>query len=182
MSGSTHLDHLRALARYNRWFNGRLYDCAAELSDAERKRDLGAFFRSLHGTFDHLLLTDRIWLARAERACGPFRALADAPAPPAALTGFDHELYSDFAELRRERDRTDAVIVAWLAELDAAALAKSMRYANSRGIEREHPLWFFFAHFFNHQTHHRGQATTILFQLGRDPGITDLIARWGAPE
>jgi uncharacterized damage-inducible protein DinB len=181
MSGSTHLDHLRALARYNPWFNGRLYECAAELSDEERKRDLGAFFRSLHGTLNHLLLTDRVWLARAERACGPFRALADAPPLP-RLQSFDQELCADFIELRRERERTDATIVAWLAELDDAALARSMRYVNTRGMEREHPLWFFFAHFFNHQTHHRGQATTLLMQLGRDPGLTDLIALWGQPE
>lgn len=181
MQASTHLAHLRELARYNRWFNGSVYDTAALLSDAERKRDLGAFFRSVHGTLNHLLLTDRIWLARIDRVCGPFRALA-AAAPPPELRGFDQELFSEFRELRREREATDSDVCELLSELDADTIARPMRYSNSRGVEREHPLWFTFAHLFNHQTHHRGQLTTLLFQLGRDPGVTDLVSRWGAPQ
>ncbi len=181
MSESTHLDHLRALARYNGWFNARLYACAAQLSDAERKRDLGAFFRSVHGTLNHLLLTDRLWLARIEAACGPFRALAGAaPLPP--FRGLDHELCADFDELQRQREATDAAIDALLGELGAGALAAPMRYANTRGAVREHALWFTFAHLFNHQTHHRGQVTALLFQLGRDPGVTDLLLLPGMPQ
>jgi len=119
------------MAAYNRWMNERLYALCAELSDEERKRDLRAFFRSIHGTLNHLLLADRLWLGRFTGELLKIQGLAQ-------------ELYADFAELRRERARTL-------------------------------PLWTAVTHLFNHQTHHRGQLTTLIKQTGRDPGITDLI-------
>src|SRR5262249_50719318 len=96
---------LRAMARYNRWMNERLYECCAGLSDAERKADRKAFFGSIHGTLNHLLLGDRLWLGRF--LARPYRigSLAD-------------ELYADFAELRRERAKTDAEILEWVETLD----------------------------------------------------------------
>jgi uncharacterized damage-inducible protein DinB len=157
------LEHYREMARYNRWMNGRLYELAAGLSDEQRKRPLGAFFGSLHGTFNHLLLTDRIWLARFGACERPaFRALSD-------------ELFGDFAELRRERAATDETLSAFVAGLAPADLARPIRYTATSGA-REHALWLALSHLFNHQSHHRGQATTLFMQLGRDPGLTDLIA------
>ena len=76
---------------------------------------------------------------------------------------------------------TDTGIRALLAELEPDAILQQMRYSNSKGVEREHPLWFTFAHLFNHQTHHRGQVTALLFQLGHDPGMTDLLAVLNLP-
>jgi uncharacterized damage-inducible protein DinB len=155
--------------------NERLYALCATLPDAERKRDRGAFFRSVHGTLNHLLLTDRVWLGRFTRD----RALSesrDADGNPIALTGrHDQELYDDFDLLRRERARTDAAIEAWARTLDAARLAAPFSYRNMKGDPQEHPLWWAVTHFFNHQTHHRGQLTTLLSQQGLDPGVTDLI-------
>lgn len=152
-----------AHARYNRWMNERLYAVAATLSDEERKRDMGAFFRSIHGTLNHLLLTDRIWLARFT-----------GQAPPSA-TSLAQELFADFDELRRERAKTDEAIDAFVATLDGAKLDATLRY-ESRGKAWEHPLWWAIGHLFNHQTHHRGQVTTLLMQLGHDPGVTDMLA------
>ena len=177
----SHLAHFRDYARYSAWFNERLYDVAASLSEEERRRDLGAFFQSVHGTLNHLLLTDRLWLhrfARIEPGWSAFRG-ATLIEQQGAL---DRELFAELEALRRERVETDGVIGEWMAELDADALKRPMRYANSKGEVREHPLWFGLAHFFNHQTHHRGQVTTLLSQLGRDPGPTDFLIAYYLPK
>ena len=154
----------RAFARYNRMMNDRLYTVASTLTQEERTRDLGAFFKSVHGTLNHLLLADRVWLRR-------FEGLA----PPAGIRALDQELFADFEELRRERAATDAELTVWVEPLSAEQLAAPLRYARG-GTICEEPLWWSVSHLFNHQTHHRGQLTTLLMQLGRDPGATDFIA------
>jgi uncharacterized damage-inducible protein DinB len=160
---------VRALARYNTWMNGKLYAVAATLSDEERKRDRGAFFKSIHGTFNHLLVADRIWLGRfrGEQMAGEFLG--------PGIRSLDQELCSDFDELRRERTRTDAELSAWVAELSDSRLAEPLVFMR-RGQRQECPLWSAVAHAFNHQTHHRGQITTLISQQGVDPGVTDLFA------
>jgi uncharacterized damage-inducible protein DinB len=152
-----------ANARYNRWMNERLYALADTIGEDARKRDLGAFFGSIHRTLNHILLADRVWLGRFDAA------------EPFAMKSLGEELYADFAELRRERAKTDDVIDAFVASLDGEKLDAPLRY--TRGGEAiEHPLWWAVGHFFNHQTHHRGQLTTLFHQLGHDPGVTDMIA------
>jgi uncharacterized damage-inducible protein DinB len=163
------------LARYNHWMNERLYTLAAQMSDEERKLDRGAFFRSIHGTFNHILLGDRLWLARFANSGHAFAALKDNVLPPGVASMGD-ELYSDFNDLTRERNKTDLAIEAWMAELDDAMLNSTLRYKRMNGEAREHPFWLVLTHFFNHQTHHRGQVTTLLMQSGREPGVTDFIA------
>jgi uncharacterized damage-inducible protein DinB len=170
------VEQYQALARYNAWMNGTLYDKAAELSDAGRRRDAGAFFRSIHGTLNHLLLTDRAWLWRFT---GDARVAEsrDAAGKPIGMTGrLDQELYADFDQLRRERVRTDADIAAFAAALTPERLDAEIVYRTTAGVEQRHALWWAVSHFFNHQTHHRGQVTTLLRQAGVDPGVTDLIA------
>ena len=156
-------NYVQTMAAYNRWMNERLYACCAQLPDELRKRDLGAFFRSIHGTLNHLLLADRIWLGRFLGR-------------PYAVRSLDQELYADFDELRRERAATDTVIDEWVASLTETDLAGELSYTSIASPKpRRYPLWFALAHFFNHQTHHRGQLTTLLMQQGTDPGLTDLI-------
>lgn len=177
------LRQTRLMARYNQWVNERLYDLAAGLSEEERKRDLGAFFHSVHGTLNHLLLTDRHWMSRFAQ-CTPirFRSLENAKLEP-ILGEHGRELFADFGRLREEHRETAAALVEWSRELTPDALDAPMRYANSKGVAREHPLWFAAAHLFNHQTHHRSQATTMIQQLGHDYGVTDLLAMYQvAPE
>lgn len=175
---SSHLKQFRLMGAYNAWSNARLYEIAASLSEAERRRDLGAFFQSIHRTLNHLLLTDRHWMSRfAEDTPLRFRAYQEARLEP-LLGEHGRELYSDFTELRREREATDAVLNAWLAELKPAMLEAPMRYSNSQGLKRVHPLWFGMAHFFNHQTHHRSQATTMIQQLGHQYGVTDFLVMY----
>ncbi|MBX3207637.1 MAG: damage-inducible protein DinB [Labilithrix sp.] len=162
-------EYARELARYNRWMNDKLYAVAEKLTDAERKEDRGAFFGSIHRTLNHLLLADRVWLARFTGA-----ALEDGEMAP-GIRSLDQELYADSDELRRERTKTDDAIDAFVATLTDEKLADDLRYLR-RGVVNELPLWHAVAHLFNHQTHHRGQVTTLLMQAGHDPGVTDLVA------
>ncbi|MDV3239913.1 MAG: DinB family protein [Gammaproteobacteria bacterium] len=157
------IDTLRLQASYNHWMNERLYAVCAALSDAERKRDLGAFFRSIHGTFNHILLADRLWLAR----------LGGQPFHVASL---DQELYADFDTLHAEQVRTDAEVVACVQDLAPERLADTVAYTSvMTGRPNALPLGVVLTHLFHHQTHHRGQITTLISQLGRDFGETDMI-------
>ncbi|TFZ00306.1 DinB family protein [Ramlibacter humi] len=169
------LENYRWLARYNRWFNARLYDACERLDDAGRRQDRGAFFGSIHRTLNHLVWADRMWLGRMA-ALGPFQSLT--PGVLALPQGAVHEtvLYEDWSELRKARAELDDAIVAWTLEMDARRPLAVMRYANTKGVKREHAAWRAMTHFFNHQAHHRGQVTTLLVQAGVDPGVTDLIA------
>jgi len=161
---------LGALARYNRWMNAKLYALAATLSEESLKRDSGAFFKSIHGTFNHILLADRVWLARFEGVTAP-----DGFMGPGGIRSLDQELYGNFDDLRRERSLTDEELSAWVSELTPERLAAPLVFVR-RGQKLETPLWGVVAHVFNHQTHHRGQITTLLTQQGVDPGSTDLFA------
>ena len=161
---------LGALARYNRWMNDKLYGLAATLSDEARKRDVGAFFKSIHGTFTHLLLADSVWLASYRGLTVP-----DGFMGPHGIRSLDQELYVEFEDLRRERGLTDDALSAWISGLTHERLAAALVYMR-RGQKHESPLWWAVAHLFNHQTHHRGQITTLLTQQGCDPGSTDLLA------
>ena len=153
----------RTLAAYNRWMNDKLYAVVADMPDDERKADRGAFFGSVHGTLNHLLLADRVWMGRFT-------------GEPFTVTRLDQELYADFAELARERAAEDARIETWAAGLCDASLAGKLRYRTiANPAERTSDMWLCVFHFFNHQTHHRGQITTLLAQAGRDYGVTDLM-------
>jgi uncharacterized damage-inducible protein DinB len=160
----------RAFARYNRWMNGKVYAAAARLSDEERKRDRGAFFGSIHNVMNHILVGDRIWLGRLTgRVPEPGDIGVD------GIKALDQEIASDFDELRRERDRTDAGISAWAEAVTADGLSGTF-WMTRLGEPRELPVWWAATQMFNHETHHRGQITTLLFQAGQDPGSTDLFA------
>jgi uncharacterized damage-inducible protein DinB len=167
--------HYNVLASYNTWMNRRIYEVSATLSDQQRKRDLRAFFGSIHRTLNHLLLTDRVQLGRF---IGTDRTQSfDQGGNAITIHSLDQELYSDFDRLRREREKTDAMIEAWTNEITPEFLAHEMLYeAMSAPGRYRVPTWIAVAHFFNHQTHHRGQIATLLSQLGRDVGVTDLMA------
>lgn len=170
------IDSYRLLARYNRWMNQRLFDACDALTDQERKADKGAFFKSIHHTLTHLVLADKMWLARFTKQGVEFAAL-----PPELLAvpmGSDYtsDLHPEWADLKHNRDVLDGAIEQWLNDMPFEFLASAMRYANTKGVERAHPAWQALTHFFNHQTHHRGQVTTLLSQSGVDVGVTDLIA------
>ena len=170
------LENYRFLARYNRWMDLRMYDACEVLSDEERKRQRGAFFGSIHHTLTHLVLADRMWLHRFASQEKKFAAL---PAAALALPeGCDYtsELHPDWQDRRQTRVALDDVIERWLSEMTPHFLTRTMHYANTKGVQRAHPAWQAMTHFFNHQTHHRGQVTTLLAQAGVDVGVTDVVA------
>jgi len=177
---SPFLDNYRLLARYNQWFNTRLYDACEGLSDAARKQDRGAFFGSVHHTLNHLVVADQIWLKRF-RQCGVdhglvFASLGEDVLDLPADASLSTVLFDDWAALRGKRKQLDAAIASWLAQMPEDFPVRTMRYANSKGVQREHPTWLALTHFFNHQAHHRGQVTTLMMQAGVDVGVTDLVA------
>ncbi len=153
--------HFQLLARYNRLANARLYGACAGLSEAELKRPRPAFFTSIHGTLNHILLGDRIWLARFEGGAVP-------------STGLDAILYDGFAGLRAARVAEDARIEAFAAGLGAGFLRGSIRYTNHEGRSFDDPVDLLLTHLFNHQTHHRGQVTDLLMQTDTKPPVLDL--------
>ena len=155
--------HFEQFALYNRWANVRLYEAALALPAADYRRDVGAFFGSLHGTLNHLLLTDRIWLKR----------LTGEGDHPDRLNAI---LYDDRAQLALARAGEDDRIVRYIASLNDEAIAGTLRYANTSGKQFEQSRAAILAHLFNHQTHHRGQSHTILsICTGREPPSLDML-------
>jgi uncharacterized damage-inducible protein DinB len=156
--------HFDQLAEYNRWANRRLYDDTASLPDPDRKRPIGLFFGSVHGTLNHLLVADQIWMRRITGE-GP---------QPERLNQILHE---DFADLRAAREQEDDRIVRFITGLDEAGYDRMLEYRNSTGKTFQQVLDAALTHFFNHQTHHRGQAHAGLTILGvREPASLDLLA------
>lgn len=172
------LRHVRLMALYNRWMNRRLYDAAGTLSADTLARDRGAFFGSILGTLNHLAVGDSAWLRRFD-APGHWDRLREAidwlPQPQTLREPLAHDLDT----LRRLRTRLDDLIVAWSDELIFNDLDRVLVYRNMAGEAQQRQVGPLLSHFFNHQTHHRGQATTLLCQAGVDPGVTDLIAMPG---
>lgn len=161
----------KTMAHYNRWMNDRVYQICDGIPDEVRKEDRGAFFKSMHGTLNHLLLTDRTWLSRF--GVKPFRARS-----------LDEELYADFSVLCRERRHTDEDIERWAAALTQEKLAERSSFEFGTGENKKvvtYPFWHVVLQLFNHQTHHRGQLTTLMMQAGYDPGVTDILKLPGTP-
>ncbi len=169
------LEQLRLLARYNQWMNARLYAAAATLPPAVQAQPLGAFFGSILGTLNHGLVADTIWLRRFATHPTAFGAL-DGLRTDTRVLRLDQTLHQTLEPLRQARDAMDRTILALSGQLTGADLAESIAYRNSRGLPFERPFGALLVHFFNHQTHHRGQVTTLLYQQGVDPGETDLLA------
>jgi uncharacterized damage-inducible protein DinB len=155
--------------------NSRLYEVSGALSAEALALDRHAFFGSLLGTLNHIVVADTIWLKRFAlhpanyREYEPIRHLPHPISP-------DQILFADFGELSRHRKMLDAVISSWANCVTDADLNQVLQYANTKGVVFARRFFSLVMHFFNHQTHHRGQATTMLSQAGVDVGITDLLA------
>lgn len=150
------------LALYNRWANRRLYAAVAGLSDAQFREDRGAFFKSMRGTLNHLLVADRVWLHRIEGA-GPM---------PSSL---DEIIADRFEDLRAAREAEDERIIRVVSAQDEARFDRPFAYRSMAGTDHELPFVQILTHVFNHQTHHRGQAHTLLSQFGLDAPSIDFV-------
>jgi uncharacterized damage-inducible protein DinB len=151
-----------AMAQYNLWMNDKVYEAAATLSDEQRKANRQAFFKSIHGTLNHLLLGDRSWMQRLH-------------GQPVTMTSARDELHSDFDALRAARAEMDQTLLSWADGLSAEDESRAFSFFS---VTYQQQISLPFAgvvmQIFNHQTHHRGQVTTLLTQLGADVGVTDI--------
>lgn len=155
--------HFSMMATYNRWANVRLYDMAAALSDELYRKPIGVYFRSLHGTLNHLLTADRIWMRRLE-------GKGDHP------DKLNATIHDDLVSLREARLTEDQRIVNFVDRLDDADFEKSCDYKALNGTPQRQYVREILGHLFNHQTHHRGQAHAALTALGvSEPKPLDLL-------
>ena len=163
------------MGRYNRDMNQRLYAAAATLSEEQLASNVGAFFQSILGTLNHVYVADTMRLQRFAKR--PFAAVGclSAVATMTSPTALNQVLYEDFTVLFRVRRILDAEICRWTEALDEAGFDRPLRYKNSKGHDFCKPFGLVLQHFFNHQSHHRGQVTTLLSQQGVDVGVTDLL-------
>ncbi|MUL36106.1 DinB family protein [Gloeocapsopsis dulcis] len=154
-------NHFQLLAKYNTLANRKLYEACAQLSDDERKQTRPAFFKSIHGTLNHIMVGDRIWLGRFEGKAMP-------------STNLDAILYKDFDELRQVRQTEDERIKNFAAGLTEDFLSSTIQYKNNSGRVCNDPTNLLVAHFFNHQTHHRGQIHDMISQTKIAPPSLDM--------
>jgi uncharacterized damage-inducible protein DinB len=166
--------HFQLFAEYNRWMNRSLFASAAKLPADEITVDRGAFFGSILGTLNHLAVADTIWLKRfSTHAAGAvtLQPMSDVTLP----TKLDQTLFSELSALQGYREWLDELIVKFVGSLEDEALNQSLVFSSLKGVPASRNFCAVLMHFFNHQTHHRGQVTTLLFQAGVDPGATDLL-------
>lgn len=155
--------HFEMFAAYNMWANRRLYEAAAELSDTDYRRDEKAFFGSVHGTLNHILVGDMIWMQRFT-GTGP------------VLKDLNAVLHDSLIELRIARDKEDQHISDWVSSMSDKDFAGQLTYMP---VTTPEPVTTKYApavaHFFNHQTHHRGQVHALLTRLSGSAPSLDLI-------
>ena len=168
------LGQFKLFADYNKLMNQRIVESAGQLSEAQLKNDRGAFFKSVLGTLNHIIVGDIIWLTRfcshpaSEKALEYFRTL-DHP------QSLDSVLFDDLKNLQEERAKIDEIIINWIAGLSEKDLEDRLSYQNMAGEPQKKPVESLVSHLFLHQVHHRGQATTLISQSGVDFGETDLL-------
>jgi uncharacterized damage-inducible protein DinB len=156
--------YVRTMAAYNSGMNERIYAGCARLADDVRKSDQGAFFKSIHGTLNHLLWADQMWMSRFDGWDRPAVAARDSPA-----------MIADFAALQAAREAADARIADWAGRVSADWLAgETVWFSGITQCQMRGSTAALVVHLFNHQTHHRGQVHALLTRDGVDPGDTDL--------
>jgi len=163
------------LALYNRWMNEKLYEAAGRLSVEQLNADRSAFFGSVIGTLNHIMLGDTVWMKRFLDfipAQGQMTAIQSVPKPTSTRDVF----YGELHELWAMRQMIDEEIIAYMGELADDQFDRIMSYTNMAGEANNKAFGYLIMHFFNHQTHHRGQATTLLSQMDEDVGVTDMPA------
>jgi uncharacterized damage-inducible protein DinB len=162
-----------SLSVYNQKMNQKLYTAARKLTNEDLHKDRSAFFKSIAGTLQHIFVADLIWLRRYQTIPGAKAVLAPLEMFP-MIDSLDGNLYGSFAELSSARNKLDDLICDFFNSMEQNQYNETLVYKNMSGKSFEKKIWLLFTHLFNHQTHHRGQATTLLTQLNIDVGSTDL--------
>lgn len=168
------LDYLRLMSEYNKWMNRNIYELCMSLSAEKLKEETGAYFGSILGTLNHIMVGDVIWLKRFAdhpNSHSELEAIREMDKPKT----LDTTLYNDIEALYPRRKILDDNICTWVSQLTEQDLNSGLSYKNMKGEPSRKGFGKLIVHFFNHQTHHRGQITTLLSQQGVDIGITDLL-------
>lgn len=153
-------EYFKTFAYYNHWANERLYATCLLLTPDDYFLDRKAFFTSIHGTLNHLLVGDRIWLGRWQGV-------------DSGITSLDQILYPDIKSLAQARKIEDQKLIQFIESLDSDLLEGSLTFKNMSGQSLTRPWKFMLGHLFNHQTHHRGQVHNMLSQAGQEPPALD---------
>jgi uncharacterized damage-inducible protein DinB len=164
------------MAEYNKWMNESLYSAASSLSQEDLVKDRGAFFGSIIATLNHITVADIIWLKRFSLHPEGFRVLDNVYSKPFPLK-LDSILFTDLNALKRERVILDNTILEFVEQLSDNVLDSNLSYKNTNGMSFTKCFGHLLQHFFNHQTHHRGQLSAMFSQLGVDLGVTDLLVK-----
>ena len=168
-------NHYLLMADYNQRINDQVYAAASKLDSEQLKADRGAFFSSVIGTLNHILVGDLLWLSRFSLHSSRYQSLQGLSALPKPEM-LDEILYPDLPLLEKARNFVDKTIHQWLIdEIREDDFSRSLVYANSKGVVSERDFGELLSHFFNHQTHHRGQVSTLLYQHEIDIGCTDFL-------
>ena len=167
--------HFILMSDYNQRMNQQIYKVVKELGETEVNADRGAYFKSIIGTLNHILVADLIWLTRfsmhSERYIS-LQALSVFPKP----AGLDDIIFADFISLSEARQKVDLLICRWLKnEVNESDFNEFLKYSNMKGVVSERDFGELVSHLFNHQTHHRGQLSTLLNQMNYDIGGTDFL-------
>ncbi|KZN55445.1 DinB family protein [Pseudoalteromonas luteoviolacea] len=170
-----HIKHFKLMALYNRRMNDQLIQAAHTLTDEQLIEDKGAFFSSILGTFNHLIIGDLIWLLRFSKHSNRYQSLSELSELPYP-SSLDEILFNQFEDLIDVRQRLDRTILHWLnKEAQECDFHKTLSYSNSLGERSTREFSELVSHLFNHQTHHRGQLSTLFNQLRIDIGSTDFL-------
>jgi uncharacterized damage-inducible protein DinB len=169
------VQHVQLMAQYNQWMNQKLYDTAASLPEDALRENRGAFFGSIFATLNHLAVADTIWVKRLSVNFPTEWDLEDAKQLP-QIDALDLTLFEDFDALRNYRNKLDTILLRLSLKAQDKDLVKTVSYLDIKANPHTKQLFSLLMHVFNHQTHHRGQITTMFSQAGVDVGVTDLNA------
>lgn len=167
------VEHVRQMAEYNHWMNQKLYAACEQLSAEQLLENRGAFFGSILATLNHLAVGDIVWLKRfALGRTGALEVMNEIPKPET----LNSQLFNSLPELKVRREQLDQVLLSFADEVTDSILQSAITYKGFGGKTSTKVFFSLLMHMFNHQTHHRGQISTLLSQLGIDIGVTDLVA------
>jgi uncharacterized damage-inducible protein DinB len=161
------------MAKYNQLINQRMIEATENLSNDSLNENKGAFFYSVIGTLNHIMIGDILWLKRFAThpsAYVSLKPINEIEKPE----GLDAILFNSLASFKEERTMLDNLIIEWCNELQESDLDKPLKYADFKGKTHNKRFGDLILHVFLHQIHHRGQVTTLLSQEGIDFGETDL--------
>jgi len=169
------LANLQLMSQYNQLMNQKIYSASDRLSETEIKRDRGAFFGSILGSLNHIYVADIIWLKRFATHPRPYLSLDQLP-ELSSYTELGQTVADNLSAMTEIRQKLDITIINWCQEIKPEDLETNLQYKNTKGNPYCKNFGQLIHHFFNHQTHHRGQISTLISQQGLELGVTDLLA------